>query len=113
MVIDKVPTPDTKLMLWEEHPEMVGVLDSLFWEDQKVWYKCIDEKNEGIILEVAKPGRVQVKYRENKSDSDCNWSDVDSTETRREHSWSTSVSRLESSTFPSRSSLAVPRNVQF
>ena len=61
VVIDKVPTPDTKLMLWEEHPEMVGVLDSLFWEDQKVWYKCIDEKNEGIILEVAKPGRVQVE----------------------------------------------------
>ena len=112
-MIDKVPTPDTKLMLWEEHPEMVGVLDSLFWEDQKVWYKCIDEKNEGIILEVAKPGRVQVKYRENKLDSDFNLSDVDSTETRREHSWSTSVSRLESSTFLSRSSLAVPRNVQF
>ena len=40
-------------MLWEEHPEMVGVLDSLFWEDQKVWYKCIDEKNEGIILSAA------------------------------------------------------------
>ena len=53
MVIDKVPTPETKLMLWEEHPEMVGVLDSLFWEDQKVWYKCIDEKNEGIILSAA------------------------------------------------------------
>ena len=38
MVIDKVPTPETKLMLWE---------------DQKVWYKCIDEKNEGIILSAA------------------------------------------------------------
>ena len=59
MVIDKVPTPETKLMLWDEHPDMVGVLDSLFWEDQKVWYKCIDEKNEGIILEAAKPGQVQ------------------------------------------------------
>ena len=61
VVIDKVPTPETKLMLWEEHPEMVGVLDSLFWEDQKVWYKCIDEKNEGIILSAAKPGQVQVE----------------------------------------------------
>ena len=46
MVIDKVPTPETKLMLWE---------------DQKVWYKCIDEKNEGIILSAAKPGQVQVE----------------------------------------------------
>ena len=64
MVIDKVPTPETKLMLWEEHPEMVGVLDSLFWEDQKVWYKCIDEKNEGIILEQAKVGEIQVCFLE-------------------------------------------------
>ena len=48
-------------MLWEEHPEVEGKLDDLFWEDQKVWYKCIDEKNEGIILEAAKPGRVQVR----------------------------------------------------
>ena len=46
VVIDKVPTPETKLMLWE---------------DQKVWYKCIDEKNEGIILSAAKPGQVQVE----------------------------------------------------
>ena len=30
---------------------MIGTLDKKFWEDQKLWYKCIDEKNEGIIVE--------------------------------------------------------------
>ena len=49
-------------MLWEEHPEVEGKLDDLFWEDQKVWYKCIDEKNEGIILEQAKVGEIQVCF---------------------------------------------------
>ena len=49
-------------MLWEEHPEVEGKLDDLFWEDQKVWYKCIDEKNEGIILEQAKVGEIQVGF---------------------------------------------------
>ena len=34
-------------------------LNKVFWEDQKVWYKCIDERNEGIILEQAKPGQEQ------------------------------------------------------
>ena len=47
-------------MLWEEHPDVLGKLDDLFWEDQKVWYKCIDEKNEGIILEKAPEGEIQV-----------------------------------------------------
>ena len=70
VVIDKVPTPETKLMLWEDHPDMVGVLDSLFWEDQKVWYKCIDEKNEGIILSAAKPGQVQVEIMSSKDPVD-------------------------------------------
>ena len=51
-------------MLWEEHPEVEGKLDDLFWEDQKVWYKCIDEKNEGIILEQAKVGEIQVCFLE-------------------------------------------------
>ena len=49
-------------MLWEEHPEVKGKLDDLFWEDQKVHYKCIDEKNEGIILEKAKEGEEQVIF---------------------------------------------------
>ena len=48
-------------MLWEEHPDVMGKLDDLFWEDQKVWYKCIDEKNEGIILEQASEGEIQVR----------------------------------------------------
>ena len=47
----KLPGNDTKLMLWEDHPNMIGTLDKKFWEDQKLWYKCIDEKNEGIIVE--------------------------------------------------------------
>ena len=38
---------------------MVGKLDSLWWEEQRVWYKCVDEANEGIILDVARPGQVQ------------------------------------------------------
>ena len=49
-------------MLWEEHEEMIGVLDDLFWEDQKVWYKCIDEKNEGIIVEKGSKVSNLMKY---------------------------------------------------
>lgn len=60
VILNKLPTQETKLMLWEEHPDVLGKLDDLFWEDQKVWYKCIDEKNEGIILEKAPEGEIQV-----------------------------------------------------
>ena len=59
IVKTKIPSEESKLMLWEEHPEMVGKLDSLWWEEQRVWYKCVDEANEGIILDVARPGQVQ------------------------------------------------------
>ena len=61
VILNKLPTEDTKLMLWEEHPDVKGKLDDLFWEDQKVWYKCIDERNEGIILQQAPEGEIQVK----------------------------------------------------
>ena len=59
MILNKLPTQETKLMLWEDHPDVKGKLDDLFWEDQRVWYKCIDERNEGIILEQAKEGQEQ------------------------------------------------------
>ena len=40
---------------------MIGTLDKKFWEDQKLWYKCIDEKNEGIIVEKGS----QVRFKKN------------------------------------------------
>ena len=60
VIKDKVPGDDTRLMLWSEHPDVEGKLDDLFWEEQKVWYKCINERDEGIILTKAKEGEVQV-----------------------------------------------------
>ena len=50
-------------MLWELHPDMVGKLDKKFWEDQKLWYKCIDEKNEGIIVEKGSKVRLTGQVR--------------------------------------------------
>ena len=55
-----MPGDATRLMLWEEHPDVLGKLDDLFWEEQKVWYKCINERDEGIILTKAKEGEIQV-----------------------------------------------------
>ena len=60
----KLPGNDTKLMLWDLHPDMVGTLDKKFWEDQKLWYKCIDEKNEGIIVEKGSKVRLTGQVRQ-------------------------------------------------
>lgn len=35
-----------------DHPDMVDRWREAFWEDDEdLWYKCIDKKNEGVVVE--------------------------------------------------------------
>ena len=51
-------------MLWDTHPDLIGKLHKKFWEEEKLWYKCIDEKNEGIVTGPTKKTGITVGYAE-------------------------------------------------
>ena len=58
------PLPDnsTRMILDTEHKEMRGKWDQKFWEDERVYYKCLDSRNEGVVTQphLVSPNGTQV-----------------------------------------------------
>ena len=46
-----LPQNGTRMLLYEDHKEMAGIWNQKFWEDQKLYYKCEDSRNEGVVTQ--------------------------------------------------------------